>query len=186
MHSLNAVFHAMYSVSPAYTIVDSSGERSLKFFAEAAAKDNVLAVAFQDEAQPVYHLPNFNKNPEKLYLDDLHELKQSLNHHDGVYRGVIIQVDRGKTFAKSFKEFVENSLRGKGYLVDDNLKRYHRDDNSDNIRNGTGVVFSDEYHASDAGDPDYYMNLLLNVSSRVGLDLQKHGGGLTDGTHTSN
>lgn len=168
------------------TIVDSSGERSLKFFAEAAAKDNVLAVAFQDEAQPVYHLPNFNKNPEKLYLDDLHELKQSLNHHDGVYRGVIIQVDRGKTFAKSFKEFVENSLQGKGYLVDDNLKRYHRDDNSDNIRNGTGVVFSDEYHASDAGDPDYYMNLLLNVSSRVGLDLQKHGGGLTDGTHTSN
>lgn len=165
------------------TIVDSSGERSLKFFAQATREENVLAIAFQDEAQPVYHLPNFNKRPESLYLSDLNKLKESLDQHYGVYRGILIQVDRGKTFAKSFKEFVENSFQGKGYLTDDNLKNYHRDDNIDNIRNSTGVVFSDEYHVSDTGTPDYYMDLLMTASARVGLDLNSHGGGLTDGTH---
>ena len=168
------------------TIIDSSGERSLKFFTQATDKDNVLAIAFQDEAQPVYHLPNFNKRPESLYLNDLSKLKQSLDQHHGVYRGVLVQVDRGKTFARSFKEFMENSFHGKGYLVDDNLKKYHRDDNADDIRNGTGVVFSDEYHVSDTGSPEYYMNLLMNVSARVGLDLNSHGGGLIDGSHVSN
>ena len=32
------------------TIIDNSGERTLRFFTEATKKDNVLAVAFQDEA----------------------------------------------------------------------------------------------------------------------------------------
>lgn len=163
------------------TIIDSSGERSLDFFNQAAEIDNVLAIAFQDEAQPVYHLPNFNKQPESMYLDDLVKLKNSLNNHDGVYRGILIQVDRGKTFAKSFKTFLENSFQGKGYLSNHNLKKYHRDDNHESIKNGDGVVFSDEYHASDSGDPAYYLELLINVSSRVGLSLDTVGGGLTDG-----
>ena len=32
------------------TIIDNSGERTLRFFTEATKKDNVLAVAFQDDA----------------------------------------------------------------------------------------------------------------------------------------
>ena len=167
------------------TIVDGSGERTLKFFAEAAKKDNVLAVVFQDEAQPAYHLPNFNKKPEDHYIDDLGKLKASLNGYGGVYRGVMFQVDRGKTFARSFKEFVGNAFNGEGYLESDNLKRYHRDNNTDYIKNRNGVIFSDEYHAKDSGDPQYYLDLIFNAAQRVGLDLNIYGAGLTDGKHNN-
>ena len=167
------------------TIISSAGERTLKFFEEAAKKDNVLAIAFQDEAQPAYHLPNFNKRPEEFYLDDLNNLKASLDGYDGVYRGVMFQVDRGKTFAKSFKEFVGNAFRGEGYLQSDSLKRYYKDNNTVNIKNKDGVVFSDEYHAKDSGTPQYYLDLILDASSKIGLDLQNHAGGLTDGTYTN-
>jgi hypothetical protein len=167
------------------TIISSAGERTLKFFEAAAKKDNVLAIAFQDEAQPAYHLPNFNKQPEDFYLDDLNNLKVSLDGYKGVYRGVLFQVDRGKTFAKSFKEFVGNSFRGEGYLDSDNLKRYYRDNNTDNIRNKDGIVFSDEYHAKDSGDPQYYLDLIIAASKKIGLDLNTHRGGLIDGTYTN-
>lgn len=165
------------------TIISTSGERTLQFFEEAAKKDNVLAIAFQDEAQPAYHLPNFNKKPEEHYIDDMTNLKASLNGYGGLYRGVMFQVDRGKTFAKSFKEFVNNSFRGEGYLESNSLKKYYRDNNIDNIRNKNGIVFSDEYHAKDSGDPSYYLNLILSAASRVGLDLKTNNGGLTDGKH---
>lgn len=163
------------------TIISNSGERTLRFFEEAAKKENVLAIAFQDEAQPVYHLPNFNKNPEDIYLDDLDKLKKSLNNFGGTYRGIMFQVDRGKTFAKSFKEFVNNSFRGEGYLEKDNLKNYHKDNNNDFIKNKNGIVFSDQYHAKDSGDPKYYLDLIFNASKEIGLDLNIYGAGLTDG-----
>lgn len=165
------------------TIVDGSGERTLKFFTEAAKKDNVLAVVFQDEAQPAYHLPNFNKKPEDHYMDDLGKLKASLNGYGGVYRGVMFQVDRGKTFARSFKEFVGNAFNGEGYLKSDNLKKYHRDNNTNHVKNRDGIIFSDEYHAKDSGDPQYYLDLIFNASKRVGLDLDIYGAGLTDGMY---
>jgi putative NIF3 family GTP cyclohydrolase 1 type 2 len=165
------------------TIVSSSGERTLKFFAEAAKKDNVLAIAFQDEAQPAYHLPNFNKKPEDHYIDDIGKLKSSLNGYNGVYRGVMFQVDRGKTFAKSFKEFVGNAFQGKGYLESNNLKKYYRDNNNNHIKNKDGIVFSDEYHAKDSGDPKYYLDLIFEASRRIGLDLDIYGGGLKDGKY---
>ena len=97
----------------------------------------------------------------------------------------MFQVDRGRTFAKSFKEFVECAWRGEGYLETANLKKYYRDNNSQHIRNKDGIVFSDEYHAKDAGDPQYYLDLILVASKRVGLDLNITGGGLTDGKNTS-
>jgi len=165
------------------TIVSNSGERTLKFFAEATKKDNVLAIAFQDEAQPAYHLPNFNKKPENHYVDDIGKLKSSLNVYNGVYRGVMFQVDRGKTFAKSFKEFVGNAFQGKGYLESNNLKKYHRDNNNNYIKNKDGIVFSDEYHAKDSGDPKYYLDLIFEASRKVGLDLDIYGAGLSDGKH---
>jgi hypothetical protein len=167
------------------TIVNDSGERTLRFFTQAAKKDNVLAIAFQDEAQPAYHLPNFNKKPEDHYLDDLGNLKKSLNGYGGTYRAVMFQVDRGKTFAKSFKEFVGNSFKGEGYLDSNNLKRYHRDNNSNHIKNKNGIIFSDEYHAKDEGDPQYYLDLIFKASKRIGLDLDIYGGGLRDGKKTS-
>ena len=156
------------------TIIDTSGERTLRFFAEAAKKDNVLAVAFQDEAQPAYHLPNFNRKPEDHYLTDLGALKGKLGNHKGIYRGVLFQVDRGRTFAKSFKEFVGNAFQGTGYLAENN---------SHHIKNKDGIVFSDEYHAKDEGTPEYYLDLLFNASQKVGLDLNIHKGGLTDGKY---
>ena len=165
------------------TIVDGSGERTLRFFNEASKKDNVLAVVFQDEAQPAYHLPNFNKSPEGDYLDDLNKLKSNLKNHKGVYRGIMFQVDRGKTFAKSFKEFVGNAFQGEGYLSNHNLKKYHWQSNSSHIKNKDGIVFSDEYHAKDEGNPRYYLDLLFNASKKVGLDLQSKGSGLTDGKY---
>ena len=165
------------------TIVSSSGERTLKFFTEAAKKNNVLAIAFQDEAQPAYHLPNFNKKPEDHYIDDIGKLKSSLNGYNGVYRGVMFQVDRGKTFAKSFKEFVGNAFQGKGYLESNNLKKYYRDNNNNHIKNKDGIVFSDEYHAKDSGDPKYYLDLIFEASRRIGLDLDIYGGGLKDGKY---
>ncbi len=167
------------------TIVSSSGERTLKFFTEAAKKDNVLAIAFQDEAQPAYHLPNFNKKPEDHYVEDIAKLKSSLNRHNGVYRGVMFQVDRGKTFAKSFKEFVGNAFQGKGYLSTNNLKKYYRDNNFNHIKNKDGIVFSDEYHTKDSGDPQYYLNLIFEASKKIGLDLDIYGGGLKDGKYNN-
>ena len=167
------------------TIVSSSGERTLKFFTEAAKKDNVLAIAFQDEAQPSYHLPTFNKKPQDHYSKDIGNLKASLNGYSGLYRGVMFQVDRGKTFAKSFKEFVESAWRGQGYLESSNLKRYYKDNNTHHIRNRDGIVFSDEYHAKDAGDPQYYLDLIFDASKKVGLDLNIYAAGLTDGKKTS-
>lgn len=165
------------------TIVDGNGERTLQFFAEAAKKDNVLALVFQDEAQPAYHLPNFNKKPEDHYMDDLGKLKNKLNGYGGLYRGIMFQVDRGKTFAKSFKEFVGNAFQGTGYLKSDNLKKYYWQDNQSNIKNKNGVIFSDEYHAKDEGDPQYYMDLILNASKKIGIDLKATGAGLTDGRY---
>ncbi len=164
-------------------VVDGEGERTLKFFADAAKKDNVLALVFQDEAQPAYHLPNFNRKPEDHYIDDLKQLKNGLNGYGGLYRGIMFQVDRGKTFAKSFKEFVENAWRGDGYLsgAGNNLKPYYWQENGDHIRNRDGIVFSDEYHVNSEGDPAYYMNLIMEASRKVGLDLGRYGGGQEDG-----
>jgi hypothetical protein len=167
------------------TIVDGNGERTLQFFADAAKKDNVLALVFQDEAQPAYHLPNFNKKPEDHYMDDLGKLKNKLNGYGGLYRGIMFQVDRGKTFAKSFKEFVGNAFQGTGYLKSDNLKKYYWQDNQSNIKNKNGVIFSDEYHAKDEGDPQYYMDLILNASKKIGIDLKATGAGLTDGRYNN-
>ena len=95
----------------------------------------------------------------------------------------MFQVDRGKTFAKSFKEFVGNAFQGKGYLESNNLKKYYRDNNNNHIKNKDGIVFSDEYHAKDSGDPKYYLNLIFEASRRIGLDLDIYGGGLKDGKY---
>jgi hypothetical protein len=165
------------------TIVDGNGERTLQFFTEASKKDNVLAVVFQDEAQPAYHLPTFNKKPQDHYSKDLQKLKGGLNGYGGLYRGIMFQVDRGKTFAKSFKEFVESAWQGKGYLENSNLRKYYWQENKRHIENKNGIVFSDEYHAKDSGDPQYYLDLILNASKKVGLDLRAKGAGLTDGNY---
>tara|TARA_Y100000590_G_scaffold143436_1_gene164683 strand:- start:54129 stop:56093 length:1965 start_codon:yes stop_codon:yes gene_type:complete len=167
------------------TIMDNSGERTLRFYTEAAKKDNVLAIAFQDEAAPDYHLPNFNKAPQNAYSADLGKLRSNLNGYGGLYRGIMFQVDRGRTFAKSFKELVECAWNGEGYLEKPgtNLKKYHRDNNLHNIKNKNGIVFSDEYHAKSEGDPQYYLDLIFKASKRVGLDLQAKGAGLTDGKY---
>lgn len=162
------------------TIVDGSGERTLKFFTKAAQKDNVLAVVFQDEAQPDYHLPNFNKKPEDHYSDDLQNLKASLNGYQGLYRGVMFQVG-DKVFSKSFKEFVENAWRGEGYLKNENLSKYYWQENKNNIARKNGVVFSDEYHANPTGDSKYYLDLIFSAAKKVGLDLNIQAAGLTDG-----
>tara|TARA_R110000751_G_scaffold78095_5_gene157483 strand:- start:12323 stop:14269 length:1947 start_codon:yes stop_codon:yes gene_type:complete len=168
------------------TIVDGNGERTLQFFKMAAKKDNVLALVFQDEAAPDYHLPTFNKIPQNKYEQDLRQLKSGLSNHRGLYRGVMFQVDRGKTFAKSFKEFVESSWNGTGYLKKENLKKYHRDENRGHIKNKDGIVFSDEYHAQSEGDAQYYLDLIFKASKRIGLDLDIYGGGLVDGKHNKN
>jgi len=154
------------------TIVDGNGERTLQFFREAAKKDNVLAVVFQDEAQPAYHMPNFNRKPEDRYLNDLNSLKSSLGGHTGLYRGIMLQVDRGNTFARSFKEFVENSWQGKGYLEGHNLKKYYWENNKHHIDNKDGIVFSDVYHVKDEENPSYYLNLIFEAAKRVGVDLR--------------
>ena len=162
------------------TIVDSSGERTLKFFNKATEKDNVLAIVFQDEAQPDYHLPNFNKGPEGHYKEDLNKLKSNLNGRKGIYRGIMFQVGE-KNFSRSFKEFVENAWQGQGYLKSDNLKKYYWQDNKSNIKNKEGVVFSDEYHTRTEGDPQYYMNLIFDAAKKIGIDLNSYEAGLTDG-----
>lgn len=167
------------------TIVDGNGERTLQFFTEASKKDNVLAVVFQDEAQPAYHLPTFNKKPQDHYSKDLRNLKSGLDGYGGVYRGIMFQVDRGKTFAKSFKEFVESAWQGTGYLENSNLRKYYWQENKRHIENKNGIVFSDEYHAKDSGDPQYYLDLIMNASRKVGLNLQAKGAGLTDGRHNN-
>ena len=83
----------------------------------------------------------------------------------------MFQVDRGKTFAKSFKEFVGNAWRGDGYLSGSgqNLKPYYWQENGDNIRNRDGIVFSDEYHVNSEGDPAYYMNLIMEAFRKLDL-----------------
>jgi hypothetical protein len=168
------------------TIVDGNGERTLQFYTLAAKKDNVLAIAFQDEAAPDYHLPTFNKIPQNHYSDDLNKLKANLNNHRGVYRGIMFQVDRGKTFAKSFKEFVECSWQGKGYLEGDSLKKYYWEDNLSHVKNKDGIVFSDVYHTKDEGDPQYYLNVIFEATKKIGLDLNIYGAGNTDGKYIKN
>jgi hypothetical protein len=163
------------------TIIDGNGERTLQFFTQATKVANVLALVFQDEAAPAYHLPTFNKKPQDHYAKDLQKLKAELNQYGGLYRGVMFQVDRGKTFAKSFKEFVECAWQGTGYLENSNLKKYYWQENKRNIKHKEGVVFSDEYHAKDSGDPQYYLELIMGASRKVGLDLREKGSGLTDG-----
>ena len=163
------------------SIIDSSGERSLQFFKEASKKDNVLAIAFQDEAAPDYHLPNFNKKPQDAYSYDLNGLKNVLRGHKGLYRGIMFQVDRGRVFSKSFKEMVQFAWNGEGYLAKQNLKQYHRDNNLDNIKLKKGIVFSDEYHATSEGDPQYYLDLIFKASKKIGIDLNVYSAGLLDG-----
>ena len=97
----------------------------------------------------------------------------------------MFQVDRGKTFAKSFKEMVQAAWNGEGYLEEENLKAFHRDNNRHRIQNKDGVVFSDEYHAKSDGDPQYYMDLIFKAAKRVGVDLDIYGGGLKDGVENA-
>ena len=99
----------------------------------------------------------------------------------GLYRGVMFQVDRGKTFARSFKEFVECAWQGTGYLKNSNLRKYYWQENKHHIKEKSGIVFSDEYHANDEGDPQYYLDLIFKASRKVGVNLQAKGAGLTDG-----
>ena len=166
-------------------VVDGKGERTLRFYGDAAKKDNVIALVFQDEAQPDYHMPNFNKKPEDKYQEDLNVLKRGLGGYGGLYRGIMFQVDRGRTYAKSFKEFVENAWRGEGYLSGSNLKRYYWEENRHHIKNHDGIVFSDVYHVKDKAEPQYYMDLIFEATRKVGIDLQKYGGGLEDGNYNS-
>ena len=63
------------------------------------------------------------------------------------------------------------------------MKKYYYQDNQRNIQNKNGIVFSDEYHAKDEGDPHYYMDLILNASKKIGIDLKATGAGLTDGQY---
>jgi hypothetical protein len=126
-------------------------------------------------------LPTFNKKPQDHYAKDLRELKAGLNLYGGLYRGVMFQVDRGKTFAKSFKEFVECAWQGTGYLKNSNLKKYYWEENKRNIEHKEGIVFSDEYHTKDSGGSQYYLDLIMSASQKVGLDLRAKGAGLTDG-----
>jgi hypothetical protein len=151
------------------------GERSLEFFAFAAKEQHVLAIAFQDEAAPAYHLPTFNKEPQTKYLNDLAQLRQNLNQHIGVYRGVMCQMDRGKTYAKSFNEFVQAAWQGKHYLANPshNLKKYYWQDNRNHVQNQTGIVFSDEYHLKSDANPQYYINAIFKAARKVGLHLDK-------------
>jgi hypothetical protein len=67
----------------------------------------------------------------------------------------------------------------------ENLKPYYWQENSDNIRNRDGIVFSDEYHVNSEGDPAYYMNLIMDASRKIGLDLGRYGGGQEDGRYNS-
>ncbi len=166
-------------------VVAGKGERTLPFFTEAAKEDNVLAFVFQDEAAPVYHKPTFTKEPEEKYVKDINGLKTQLGGYNGLYRGIMFQVDRGKNPAHSFVEFVENAWRGDGYLSGTNLKRYYWEDNRHHIKNHDGIVFSDVYHVKDDADPQYYMNLIFEASRNVGVDLQRYGGGLEDGNYNS-
>ena len=168
--------------------IAEDGERSLEFFAAAAKKKNVLALAFQDEGAPSYHLPNFNKNPEKHYLNDLGVLRNRLDDFGGVYRGVMFQVDRGKTFAKSFKEFVESAWQGENYLSGKghSLKPFYWQENRHHIRNHDGIVFSDEYHVQSDSNPQYYLDLIFKASKKIGLDLNVYAGGLKDGKNIKN
>jgi hypothetical protein len=69
------------------------------------------------------------------------------------------------------------------YLENSNLRKYYWQENKRHIENKNGVVFSDEYHAKDSGDPQYYLDLIINASQKVGLDLRAKGAGLTDGKY---
>ena len=62
-------------------------------------------------------------------------------------------------------------------------KPYYWQENSDHIRNRDGIVFSDEYHVNSEGDPAYYMNLIMEASRKVGLDLGRYGGSQEDGRY---
>ena len=155
------------------------GERTLQFFSHAAQFKNVLAIAFQFAAHPIYHKPNFNRKPKEEYLDDLKVLCEFLDGHNGFYRGIMLQTDRGgKIFAKGYKEFVQNAWQGKGYLSNDktksqqiNLSKYYITNNEDLISSSSGVVFSDGYHIGSTQSQDYFLNLILNKSRELGLDL---------------
>ena len=138
-------------------------------------------------------MPTFNKKPEDHYLKDLGTLRNRLNGFGGVYRGVMFQVDRGRTFAKSFKEFVENAWQGESITYENNylskpahnLQRYYWQENRHHIRNHSGVVFSDEYHLKSDGDSMYYNGKIFEASRKVGLDLGQYGGGLKDGRYNA-
>ena len=153
-------------------------------FLEAQTRSKVSR-AMADQRSVVTALESyrvdFNKYPEDSYLDDLNKLKSSLQGHPGLYRGIMFQVDRGKTFAKSFKEFVECAWQGTGYLENANLHKYYWQQNQQHIKHKDGVVFSDVYHAKDRGDPQYYLDLIFQASRKVGIDLDIYGGGLKDG-----
>lgn len=154
-------------------IIDGEGERTLRFYTQSTKHEEVLAMVFQDEAQPDYHLPNFNRKPETNYLKDLNALRTKLNAHNGLYRGIMFQVDRGKTYAKSFKDFVRCAWRGEGYLANDghNLRPYYFENNRGRVFEGTRVVFSDEYHANSEGSTEYYFKLILQAARKIGLEL---------------
>ena len=85
----------------------------------------------------------------------------------------MLQVDRGKTPAKSFVEFVQNAWQGGGYLTGANLQKYYWKENKHHVLKQTGTVFSDVYHVKDDGDPTYYLNLIFKEAKKVGLVLEK-------------
>ncbi|MDC0156410.1 formylglycine-generating enzyme family protein [Verrucomicrobia bacterium] len=154
------------------------GERTLRFFAQAAEKKKVLAFVFQEEAQPDYNLPSENKNPTTAYSSDLRLLQSKLTGRDpdDLYRGIMFQVDRGKTYAGSFKEFVTNAWQGKGYLAGagQSLAQYHFSRNAGHVRNGNGIVFADEYHLKSESTPERILQRVKSVLLKVGIPLDRN------------
>ena len=50
------------------------------------------------------------------------------------------------------------------------LRPYHWSENTNHIRNRSGIVFSDEYHLDSDKDPAYYLARIVESAKKVGLD----------------
>ncbi len=153
-------------------VISDSSERTfntLNLFGQAAPEGNMIAMVFQDEAQPVYHTSSSVTPLTDKYISDVQALKSRIQNNFGTgnsnyYRGIIFQVEGTGPSQVKFKSFLE-SVNVHGTNPN---PAYSQHNLSTEAENGK-IRF--EYGVTNGGTPSYYLDLIVQALQNLGYSI---------------
>lgn len=153
-------------------VISDGSERTfnnLNLSGGAAPEGNMIAMVFQDEAQPVYHTGSSITPLTNQYISDVQALKGRIQNNFGTgnsnyYRGIIFQVAGTGSSQVTFKSFLE-SVHVHG---DSPNPAYSQNNLSTEAQNGK-IRF--EYGVTNGGTPSYYLDLIVQALESLGYNI---------------